>query len=242
MKRGAKPIVSDSNIESIKNLIIEFDENHNMKSKLAIKDVSDYFQMLSNTKDLGFKSPSYSWWKTKGKTIIDEFNRVKINTIRVSESENVDTIDLIDAVEKHGGVNKEILKKLVSPTNLIIKRLESKIVALESKMENKNKELNESKSINIELNRRNEELQNLVFSLFAYGHQDDSGNITIGETKSKAVSLSLEKTFVDPMAFFNELYNRKYKFNNIDDNERKVLELKVANKKNLKTKQNEYDY
>ena len=241
-KRGPKNIITDSNIVELKELIIEFDENHNLKPKVSAKDISDFIQMISVHRKLSFKPPSYSWWKTSGKKYIDEYNKVKTQTIRISETEAVDILDIMDTIEKHGGTNKEILKKLFSPTHQIIKRLEDKIMSLETKVDNLNTELNKSKIKNKKLNETNEKLQELVFSLFSSSQQADSGLnnlLNLGKTKSEVVNLSLQKTFIDPLAFVNAMSkkvktdNKLYKGNVISIN---------GKEKNKNEQIDDYDY
>jgi uncharacterized coiled-coil protein SlyX len=211
-KKGAKPIISSSAIEiKLKELLIEFDEKHNMRSKIAYKDFSEYIQSLSEKKMINLKPPSYSWWKTKGKYLIDDYNKVKVQTIRVGETEQIDTADLMDAIEKYGGSNKDILRKLIIPTDRIVKRLEERVLSQEEKIKILNKELSEKVKRIKQIVDENEKLQQLILSLFSYTQKSDSGLhnlLNTGKTKSNEVNLSLEKTFGDPLAYFNQLKNK----------------------------------
>lgn len=241
-KRGPKNIINDSNINELKELIIEFDEHSNIKSKISAKDLSEYIQMISVNRELNFKPPSYSWWKTSGKKYIDEYNKIKTQTIRISETEQVDMLDLMDTIEKHGGANKEMLKKLISPTHQIIINLEEKVIYLEKKVESLNEELNETKTMNRNLNATNEKSQELIFSLFSVSQQADSGLnnlLNLGKTKSEVVNLSLQKTFDDPVAFIREMKNKGKSITNQKNTNDKVISIKD---KNIKTNHPHEDY
>lgn len=241
-KRGPKNIITDSSIYEFKNLIIEFDENHNMKPKISAKDLSDFIKMISNHRELSFKPPSYSWWKTSGKKYIEEYNKVKTQTIRISETEAIDILDLMDAIEKHGGANKDKLKELISPTHQIMIRLEDKIKSLEKKVDKLNMELDEDKTKNSKLNKTNEKLQSLVFSLFSISQHGDSGLnnlLNLGKTKSEAVNLSLQKTFADPTEFVRAMNSDSSSTQrNSKDN---VISLNVKNE-SINKINDDYDY
>lgn len=240
-KRGPKDIINSSNINELKELIIEFDENHNLKSKVYAKDIFDFIKMIANKRTISFNPPSHSWWKSTGKKYLDEYNKVKTKTIRISASEEVDMLDLLDILEKYGGSNKETLKKMILPAHQIVNRLEEKIFSLEEKVQNLNKELNEVKTKNILLQETNEKLQNLVLSLFSISQQNDSGLsnlLNTGKTKSDAVNLSIQKTFGDPLAFVRAMEIKRTRGKMISENN--VIEINTIH--NLKTLEDDYDY
>lgn len=83
-KIGTKGILDDIEKETaLRTLIVEYDEHHNLKSKITYKDIYEFVKSQYDNGKVDFY-PGYTWWKTKGKYLVDEYNLVKKRTIPLS--------------------------------------------------------------------------------------------------------------------------------------------------------------
>src|SRR5699024_11690001 len=100
-KIGTKGILDDIEKEtSLRKLIVGYDENHNIKSKITYKDIYDFVKSQYDNGQVDFY-PTYTWWKTKGKHLVDEYNIVKKRTIPLSESEELELFEILAVIEKN---------------------------------------------------------------------------------------------------------------------------------------------
>lgn len=109
-KIGTKGILDDIEKETaLRKLIVEYDENHNIKSKITYKNIYEFVK--------------------------SQYNLVKKRTISLSETEDLDVFDILDVVEKHYGDKKSLIKYLL-PYNDLLDRLVAKINKLQGNSQN----------------------------------------------------------------------------------------------------------
>ncbi|MGM1712607.1 hypothetical protein, partial [Bacillus cereus group sp. BceL180] len=202
-KIGTKGILDDIEKETtLRQLIVEYDENHNSKSKITYKDIYEFVKLQYNNNKVDFY-PGYTWWKTKGKHLVDEYNLVKKRTISLSETEDLDVFDILDVVEKHYG-DKEALIKYLLPYTDLLDRLVNKI----NKLQNNSKSLSEQigkKDERIQvLEQTNSNQQALLDGLFytIIGSEKELDKVMErGSTKSDTVNYALSETFGNPATY-----------------------------------------
>lgn len=224
-------IKDNSKVIKLKECILDFDEKYNTRPKASYKDIYEYVKVQFEQQKLDFKYPSYTWWKTTGKCLIDEYNQVKIQTIRISESEQIDVVLILDLVRKYGGENKKILMENLAPIDTHIKYLVSIINEKEERLGKLQNELSNAMESNKKIKQKNNNLQSLLLSLFCYGSESKEAftdMMSTGKHKNKLVNLSLAQTFGSPDLFIKEVLR------SIKDSETEIA--KSRNASNLKEK------
>lgn len=205
-KIGTKGILDDIEKETaLRQLIVEYDENHNIKSKITYKDIYEFVKSQYDTDKVAFY-PGYTWWKTKGKHLVDEYNLVKKRTISLSETEDLDVFDILDVVEKHYS-DKESLIKYLLPYNDLLDRLVTKINKLQSNSQNLSEQI-EKKDGRIQvLEQISSNQQALLDGLFynVIGSERELNKVMKrGSTKSDIVNYALTETFGNPASYIEE--------------------------------------
>ncbi|CAM3887696.1 hypothetical protein BALU111458_05010 [Bacillus luti] len=241
-KIGTKGILDDIEKEkTLRQLIVEYDENHNIKSKITYKDIYEFVKLQYNNNKVDFY-PGYTWWKTKGKHLVDEYNLVKKRTISLSETEDLDVFDILDVVEKHYG-DKEALIKYLLPYNDLLDRLVNKI----NKLQNNSKSLSEQigkKDERIQvLEQTNSNQQVLLDGLFytIIGSEKELDKVMKrGSTKSDIVNYALSETFGNPATYIEE-FSKRIEIGNLMINDKKdnVVKFKTQNDS---LEEDDYDY
>lgn len=241
-KIGTKGILDDIEKETtLRQLIVEYDENHNIKSKITYKDIYEFVKLQYNNNKVDFY-PGYTWWKTKGKHLVDEYNLVKKRTIPLSETEDLDVFDILDVVEKHYG-DKEALIKYLLPYNELLDRLVNKI----NKLQNNSKTLSEQigkKDERIQaLEQTNSNQQALLDGLFytIIGSEKELDKVMKrGSTKSDTVNYALSETFGNPATYIEE-FSKRIEIGNLVINDKKdnVVKFKTQNDS---LEEDDYDY
>ncbi|MGX5515380.1 hypothetical protein [Bacillus cereus] len=241
-KIGTKGILDDIEKETtLRQLIVEYDENHNIKSKITYKDIYEFVKLQYNNNKVDFY-PGYTWWKTKGKHLVDEYNLVKKRTISLSETEDLDVFDILDVVEKHYG-DKEALIKYLLPYNDLLDRLVNKI----NKLQNHSKSLSEQigkKDERIQvLEQTNSNQQVLLDGLFytIIGSEKELDKVMKrGSTKSDTVNYALSETFGNPATYIEE-FSKRIEIGNLMINDKKdnVVKFKTQNDS---LEEDDYDY
>ncbi|MFT0562232.1 hypothetical protein [Bacillus cereus] len=241
-KIGTKGILDDIEKETaLRQLIVEYDENHNIKSKITYKDIYEFVKLQYNNNKVDFY-PGYTWWKTKGKHLVDEYNLVKKRTISLSETEDLDVFDILDVVEKHYG-DKEALIKYLLPYNDLLDRLVNKI----NKLQNNSKSLSEQigkKDERIQvLEQTNSNQQVLLDGLFytIIGSEKELDKVMKrGSTKSDIVNYALSETFGNPAMYIKE-FSKRIEIGNLMINDKKdnVVKFKTQNDS---LEEDDYDY
>lgn len=241
-KIGTKGILDDIEKETtLRQLIVEYDENHNIKSKITYKDIYEFVKLQYNNNKVDFY-PGYTWWKTKGKHLVDEYNLVKKRTISLSETEDLDVFDILDVVEKHYG-DKEALIKYLLPYNDLLDRLVNKI----NKLQNNSKSLSEQigkKDERIQvLEQTNSNQQALLDGLFytIIGSEKELDTVMKrGSTKSDTVNYALSETFGNPATYIEE-FSKRIEIGNLMINDKKdnVVKFKTQNDS---LEEDDYDY
>lgn len=241
-KIGTKGILDDIEKETtLRQLIVEYDENHNIKSKITYKDIYEFVKLQYNNNKVDFY-PGYTWWKTKGKHLVDEYNLVKKRTISLSETEDLDVFDILDVVEKHYG-DKEALIKYLLPYNDLLDRFVNKI----NKLQNNSKTLSEQigkKDERIQvLEQTNSNQQALLDGLFytIIGSEKELDKVMKrGSTKSDTVNYALSETFGNPATYIEE-FSKRIEIGNLMINDKKdnVVKFKTQNDS---LEEDDYDY
>lgn len=240
-KIGTKGILDDIEKETtLRKMIVEYDENHNIKSKITYKDIYEFVKIQYDNDQVDFH-PGYTWWKTKGKHLIDEYNLVKKRTIPLSETEDFDVFDIHDVIEKHYGDKKSLIKFLL-PYNNLLDRLVNKINKLQSNSQNLS-EQNEKKDERIQvLEQANSNQQALLDGLFytVIGTEKELSKVMKrGSTKSDVVNHALTKTFSNPASYIEEFSKRTEIGSKKDDKLNNVIKLQS---KNETLEEDDYDY
>lgn len=240
-KIGTKGILDDIAKETaLRKLIVEYDENHNIKSKITYKDIYDFVKSQYEKGNADFY-PGYTWWKTKGKYLVDEYNIVKKRTIKLSETEELDVFDILDVVEKHYG-NKESLVKYLLPYNALLDRLVNKINKLQDNFQSLLEQI-EKKDERIQiLEQTIQNQQALLDGLFytTIGSEKELDKVMKrGSTKSDIVNYALTEAFGNPAAYIEEFSKRIEIGILIDDKNDNVVKFQP---KNETVEEDDYDY
>lgn len=227
-KIGTKGILDDIEKEtSLRKLIVEYDENHNIKSKITYKDIYEFVKSQYDSGQVDFY-PGYTWWKTKGKHLVDDYNLVKKRTIPLSETEDLDVFDILDVIEKNYG-DKESLIKYLLPYNDLLDRLVNKINKLQSNSQSLSEQIvKKDERIQI-LEQKNSNQQSLLDGLFynIIGSEKELNKVMKrGSTKSDIVNYALSETFGNPAAYIDE-FSKRLEIGNftIDDEANNVVKF-----------------
>lgn len=241
-KIGTKGILDDIEKETaLRKLIVEYDDNHNIKSKITYKDIYEFVKSQYDKDKIDFH-PGYTWWKTKGKHLVDEYNLVKKRTISLSETEDLDVFDILDVVEKHYG-DKESLIKYLLPYNDLLDRLVAKINKLQSNSQSLSEQI-EKKDERIQvLEQTCSNQQALLDGLFynIIGSERELNNIMKrGSTKSELVNYALTETFGNPTSYIEE-FSKRIEIGNFTTEDKKANVVKFQ-PKNESVEKDDYDY
>lgn len=242
-KNGIKGILNDIGKErKLRKLIVEYDENHNIKSKITYKDIYEFVKLEFNNGKIDFY-PGYTWWKTKGKHLVDEYNLVKKRTIHLSETEELDVFDILDVVEKHYG-NKDSLIKYLLPYNDLLDRLVNKINKLQSNFQSLSEQL-EKKDVRIQiLEQNNSKQQALLDGLFYTVIGSEKELVSImnrGKTRSDIVNYALTETFGTPSAYIED-FGKRIEIGNLTTDNKKDNVVKFQPKEEEMPNKDDYDY
>ncbi|GAB1773217.1 hypothetical protein [Priestia megaterium] len=241
-KNGIKGILHDLNKEKIlRELIVEYDERFNMKSKITYKNIYEFVKSNFNNGKIDFY-PGYTWWKTKGKHLVDEYNIVKKRTIYLSEKEELDVFDVLDVVEKHYG-NKNSLIKYLTPYNDLLDRILNKINQLQINSQNYLNRVEEQAKEIQKLQQINNSQQALLDSFF-YNIIVDGKNLEEimkgNDLRSETLNCALSETFGNPSAYVEEYKKRIHESASLlkvkKDN---IVNFKI---KNQEMEEDDYDY
>ncbi|WP_406878770.1 hypothetical protein [Bacillus cereus] len=241
-KIGTKGILDDIEKETtLRQLIVEYDENHNSKSKITYKDIYEFVKLQYNNNKVDFY-PGYTWWKTKGKHLVDEYNLVKKRTISLSETEDLDVFDILDVVEKHYG-DKEALIKYLLPYTDLLDRLVNKINKLQKNSKSLSEQIGKKDERIQVLEQTNSNQQALLDGLFytIIGSEKELDKVMErGSTKSDTVNYALSETFGNPATYIEE-FSKRIEIGNlmINDKEDNVVKFKTQNDS---LEEDDYDY
>ncbi|KUF28629.1 hypothetical protein [Lysinibacillus sp. F5] len=241
-QNGTKGILDDLEKETaLRKLIVEFDENHNSKSKITYKEI---YEFIKSQYDMGKADfyPGYTWWKTKGKHLVDEYNLVKKRTIKLSETEKLDVFDILDVVEKHYG-NKESLVKYLLPYNDLLDRFIKKNNKLQDKLQSLLEQV-EKKAERIqtleETIQNQQALLDGLFYTFIGSEKELDKVMKRGGTSSETVNYALTETFGNPAAYIEE-FRKRIEIDILTINEKKDNVVNFQ-PKNHSLEEDDYDY
>lgn len=241
-KIGTKGILDDIEKETaLRKLIVEYDDNHNIKSKITYKDIYEFVKSQYDTDKVSFY-PGYTWWKTKGKHLVDEYNLVKKRTISLSETEDLDVFDILDVVEKHYG-DKESLIKYLLPYNDLLDRLVAKINKLQGNSQNLAEQIGKKDERIQVLEQANSNQQALLDGLFynvIASERELNSIMKRGSTKSDIVNYALTETFGNPASYIEE-FSKRIEIGNLTIDDKKVNIIKFQ-PKNEPVENDDYDY
>lgn len=223
-KIGTKGILDDIEKETaLRKLIVEYDENHNIKSKITYKNIYEFVKSQYDIDNVAFY-PGYTWWKTKGKHLVDEYNLVKKRTISLFETEDLDVFDILDVVEKHYGDKKSLIKYLL-PYNDLLDRLVAKINKLQGNSQNLAEHIGKKDERIQVLEQANSNQQALLDGLFynVIASKRELNNIMKrGSTKSDIVNYALTETFGNPVSFIEE-FSKRIEIGNLTLDDKKIM-------------------
>lgn len=241
-KIGTKGILDDIEKETaLRKLIVEYDDNHNIKSKITYKDIYEFVKSQYDTDKVSFY-PGYTWWKTKGKHLVGEYNLVKKRTISLSETEDLDVFDILDVVEKHYG-DKESLIKYLLPYNDLLDRLVAKINKLQGNSQNLAEQIGKKDERIQVLEQANSNQQALLDGLFynvIASERELNSIMKRGSTKSDIVNYALTETFGNPASYIEE-FSKRIEIGNLTIDDKKVNIIKFQ-PKNEPVENDDYDY
>ncbi len=241
-QNGTKGILDDLEKETaLRKLIVEFDENHNIKSKITYKEI---YEFVKSQYDIGSADfyPGYTWWKTKGKHLVDEYNLVKKRTIKLSETEKLDVFDILDVVEKHYG-NKESLVKYLLPYNDLLDRFIKKNNKLQDKLqsllEQVEKKVERIQTLEETIQNQQALLDGLFYTIIGSEKELDKV-MKRGGTSSETVNYALTETFGNPAAYIEE-FSKRIEIDILTINEKKDNVVNFQ-PKNQSLEEDDYDY
>lgn len=241
-QNGTKGILDDLEKETaLRKLIVEFDENHNIKSKITYKEI---YEFVKSQYDIGSADfyPGYTWWKTKGKHLVDEYNLVKKRTITLSETEKLDVFDILDVVEKHYG-NKESLVKYLLPYNDLLDRFVKKNNKLQDKLqsllEQVEKKVERIQTLEETIQNQQTLLDGLFYTIIGSEKELDKV-MKRGGTSSETVNYALTETFGNPAAYIEE-FSKRIEIDILTINEKKDNVVNFQ-PKNQSLEEDDYDY
>ncbi|MBY0077633.1 MULTISPECIES: hypothetical protein [Priestia] len=241
-RSGTKGILHDVNKEKVlRKLIVEYDEEFNTKSKITYKNIYEFVKTNFNNGKIDFY-PGYTWWKTKGKHLVDEYNIVKKRTIYLSEKEELDVFDILDVVEKHYG-DKPSLTKYLAPYNDLLDRILSKINQLHSNSQNYINRIEAQTTEIQKLQQINNSQQILLDSLF-YNIIVDNKNLEEimkgNDVRSEMLNCALSETFGNPAAYIEEYKKRIFESPSLlETTKNNVVNFEI---KNQAFEEDDYDY
>ncbi|WP_255253897.1 hypothetical protein [Bacillus toyonensis] len=240
-KNGIKGILDDTNKEKeLRSLIVRFDEKHNLKSKVTYKDIFEFVKKTYEQGGIEF-FPGYTWWKTKGKHLVDEYNIVRKKSIRLSEKEELEVVDIVDLVEKHYGDKNTLIKDLL-PYSHLVDRLVEKIEALQSNLADISRRLNKKSDIIKDLENENEKLSTLLdgfFYMLLGSEKELKKVINTGETKCEEINYALTETFGNPIMYIEKL-SQNVDMSNPKEDRDNIIQLKSKNSVNIQ--KDDYDW
>lgn len=241
-KIGTKGILDDIEKEiALRTQIVEYDENHNNKSKISYKDIYEFIKAQYDKEKIDFY-PSYTWWKTKGKHLLDEYNLLKKKTISLSETENLDIFDILDVVQKYHG-DKDSLIKYLLPYNDLLDRLVNKINKLQSNSRKLSEQIAKKDERIQLLEKTNSNKQALLDGLFytIIGSEKDLDKVMKkGITKSDTVNYALTETFGNPAAYI-EIFSKRLELDDFTPDEKmdNILKFRLEDET---IEKDDYDY
>lgn len=241
-KIGTRGILDDIEKETtLRQLIVEYDENHNIKSKIIYKDIYEFVKSQYNNNKVDFY-PGYTWWKTKGKHLVDEYNLVKKRTISLSETEDLDVFDILDVVEKYYG-DKESLIKYLLPYSDLLDRFVNKINKLQSNSKTLSEQIGKKDERIQVLEQTNSNQQALIDGLFytIIGSEKELNKVMKrGSTKSDIVNYAFSETFGNPAVYIEE-FSKRIEIANltIDDKKDNIVRFKIQDDS---LEEDDYDY
>ncbi|MGG0456769.1 hypothetical protein [Bacillus mycoides] len=240
-KNGIKGILDDANKEKeLRSLIVQFDEKHNLKSKVTYKDIFEFVKKTYEQGEIEF-FPGYTWWKTKGKHLVDEYNIVRKKSIRLSEKEELEVVDIVDLVEKHYGDKNTLIKNHL-PYSHLVDRLVEKIEVLQSNLADISRQLNQKNDIIKDLGNENEKLNKLLdgfFYMLVGSEKELKKVINTGETKCEAINYALTETFGNPIMYIEKL-SQNVDMSNPKEDRDNIIQLK--SEKSVNIQKDDYDW
>lgn len=223
-KRGVEGYLENKeNEKKLRELIIKYDKEVNLKSRITYKDIYEYIKLCNDNGDINF-CPGITWWKTKGKSLIEEFNMIKMKKVHFSEKEQLDLVDMEDLIDKYGGDRKELTRYL-RDIDIVLNRMVNRIKKLEkcldesqTKISLQNQEINQKDGI-IE---KQKNLINNLFYLHVSNQYELKHVLEYEDGISELLRYSLEETFSNPGKFIKSFSELLISEKNKNDN---IIEL-----------------
>ncbi|WP_219376030.1 hypothetical protein [Bacillus mycoides] len=215
--------------QELLNLIREYNKNYNPYPQIKYKHIWEYATTLYEQDKFPVKT-SYDFWKKKdrlGRQLIDKVNVLQSQKVSISQSIELDLINIKELIDRYGGKNKDLLWEYLEPYDRHLYNIVHKIKRLEEENNRLRDKLN-TKDLTIQtLKDQNHKIQKLLFAMFTYSNKENEllNMINTGDSKSKVINLALEDTFETPLAFIQELVKHVEYPTIADTNSSKIVSL-----------------
>ncbi|WP_242281465.1 hypothetical protein [Bacillus cereus group sp. BfR-BA-01454] len=207
--RPKKYEVNEELKQEILYLLRIYNQNHNPYPQIKYKHIWEYATNLYKQGEFSIKT-SYDFWKKKdriGRQLVDTVNTIQSQKVSISQSIELDLIDIKELIDKYGGKNKELLWEYLEPYDKHLYNIASKIKQLEDKNNKFQNKLNKQELTIQTLKQKNYRIQKSLLAIFTYSNKENElvNMLNTGNSKSKIINLALQDTFENPTSFIQEL-------------------------------------
>lgn len=198
--------------ENVHYIVQRFIEAEKGPGKIQYRDVFEFQNKLYENKEILAKMDETFWRKQPrmGRLVIDEANRVIMNTVNTSNKE-IKIVDVVDAIYKNIN-NPEALIHFIKPLEDELYSSIEREKKLVEKLGKTNQLLLEEKEKNTKLEQKNEQLQGLIYQIFDYSASTDNDIVNLmrtGLSRNQLVNEALKNAFSDPLSYFKTMQGRK---------------------------------
>nr|EEK65573.1 hypothetical protein bcere0006_42120 [Bacillus wiedmannii] len=190
-------------------LLKVYNQDHNPYPQIKYKHIWEHATTLYEQGKFPIKT-SYDFWKKKdriGRQLVDTVNTIQSQKVSISQSIELDLINIKELIDKYGGKNKELLWEYLEPYDRHLYNIATKIKQLENKNDRLQNELNNQNSTIQLLKNQNYRIQKSLLAMFTYSNKENelANMLNTGNSKSKIINLALQDTFENPTSFIQEL-------------------------------------
>ncbi|WP_242307557.1 hypothetical protein [Bacillus cereus group sp. BfR-BA-01331] len=227
--RPKKYALTEELKQKLLNLIREYDEEYNPYPKIKYKLIWEYATALYEQGKFPINT-SYDFWKKKnriGRQLVDTVNTLQTQKLAISQSVELDLINIKELIDRYGGRNKDVLWEYLEPYDRHLYTIANKIQQLEEENDKLRDKLNEQDLTIQTLKNKNYRIQKSLLAMFTYSNKENElvNMMNTGNSKSKLINLALQDTFENPTAFIQELEKHLNHFIIEKSNYSKVISL-----------------
>ncbi|HDR3896449.1 MULTISPECIES: hypothetical protein [Bacillus] len=195
--------------QEILYLLKIYNQDHNPYPQIKYKHIWEYANHLYEQGTFSIKT-SYDFWKKKdriGRQLVDTVNTIQSQKVSISESIELDLINIKELIDKYGGKNKKLLWEYLEPYDKHLYNIASTIKQLEDKNNTLQNKLNKQEWIIQTLKQKNYRIQKTLLAMFTYSNKENElvNMLNTGSSKSPIINLALQDTFENPISFIQEL-------------------------------------